>query len=341
MEENAIIQNAKLEQIDISQLMPSSLNTYDTSDIADLRGNIEACGLITPLTVIGPFDDGMYQIMSGERRFKALTQLIADGYEHFKIVPCYVCGASNMPDVERQLLIEAANLESREYTEEERNKHRIRVIRIIKAMAATNNEKHQWVLKKAEAYMSCSERYRKMYLRIIEENDESMIGMIEQGNLSIPQANAILGMNEEDRKSVMQSIEESIANGENDKDKKSAASQAIKKVIEEKQKQKEDEDKENGLNAGGSVNFEDLSEDELEDQWESLTSGMPSQGIGSSIDQYDGYSAYKDTSIAEKDKATMVKKWCEKMLQKTEYADFEEETIDVCRRVVEHFDSIE
>lgn len=57
----------KLEFVDFGNLEPSQFNSYEITAIEDMVGTLKSVGLLTPLTVIGPYPSGKYSIISGER----------------------------------------------------------------------------------------------------------------------------------------------------------------------------------------------------------------------------------------------------------------------------------
>ena len=84
-------------------------NFYKTDKgIEELAGEILMEGLLQPLVLVyEPCDQGAYKIIAGERRWKALQKLVADGHEEFAVATCKV-EASMDPD-EEQISIIIAN----------------------------------------------------------------------------------------------------------------------------------------------------------------------------------------------------------------------------------------
>lgn len=84
-------------------------NFYKTDKgIEELAGEILMEGLLQPLVLVyEPCDQGEYKIIAGERRWKALQKLVADGHEEFAVATCKV-EASMDPD-EEQISIIIAN----------------------------------------------------------------------------------------------------------------------------------------------------------------------------------------------------------------------------------------
>ena len=100
------------QEIDIDDLIPSSENFYGIRDIEDLVASIKETGLLHNL-VVRKTVQGMYEILSGERRYQALKQL---GY---KKVPCKVV---DLPDIDAEILLIQANARQRELTPSEKMK---------------------------------------------------------------------------------------------------------------------------------------------------------------------------------------------------------------------------
>ena len=87
----------EVQQIPIGDIKPSPLNprkTFDEGALQELADNIRQQGLLQPITVRPITDDtdplsiGGYEIVCGERRYRALT-IIADGNKTYK-VPCII-----------------------------------------------------------------------------------------------------------------------------------------------------------------------------------------------------------------------------------------------------------
>ena len=65
----------KLEYIDINKIHRSEKNFYEIIDIDDLAEDIKINGLNHNL-VVRPTENGTYELISGERRFTALSKLV-------------------------------------------------------------------------------------------------------------------------------------------------------------------------------------------------------------------------------------------------------------------------
>ena len=49
--------------IEKDKLVPNPLNHFPISDLTDLKNTIEQFGILSPLSVVGPYDDGTYRII--------------------------------------------------------------------------------------------------------------------------------------------------------------------------------------------------------------------------------------------------------------------------------------
>lgn len=94
-------------RVPLGRLRENKLNFYDTSDIQELTASIELNGLIEPLIVLEePEHPGCYRIISGHRRYKALSALAADDPDRWANVPVIVRNPEDAV-TEELLLIEA------------------------------------------------------------------------------------------------------------------------------------------------------------------------------------------------------------------------------------------
>lgn len=79
----------QIEYIDISKIDDDARNFYELSDLDNLAGNIELCGLQQPLRVrTSPTKPSRVVIVSGHRRKAALQMLVDEGKTQFQSVPC-------------------------------------------------------------------------------------------------------------------------------------------------------------------------------------------------------------------------------------------------------------
>lgn len=96
-------QEEELENImvDVHDLIPSKDNFY-SMDVSDLKPLIRAFGVLQPL-LIKP-EGGKYKIQAGHRRHKACLELVEEGEEWLKRIPCVI--KPDPESVERQKRLE-------------------------------------------------------------------------------------------------------------------------------------------------------------------------------------------------------------------------------------------
>ena len=125
------------ENVPVDFIVLADKNIYNESDndesIKELADNIEACGLLHPITV-NKISTEKYQIISGERRFRAVTE-----YLHWKSVPCRVF--EGLSSEAAQLKLCMANLAVREYTASQKYKFYLEVKALLEKMKASGEYK--------------------------------------------------------------------------------------------------------------------------------------------------------------------------------------------------------
>ena len=102
-----------IQYIDSDKIIKNKLNFYPIDDIDELAEDIKENGLAHNI-VVRPLPNDSYEIISGERRFTALTKLRNEGMEEYKTIPCKIIKAD---DIQAMIMLIQANSQSREITE--------------------------------------------------------------------------------------------------------------------------------------------------------------------------------------------------------------------------------
>jgi ParB family chromosome partitioning protein len=97
----------KIEFLDIEQIIPSKMNFYTVDDVAELKASIELHGIQQNLVVRKRADGEIYELISGERRYTAAKQLVAEGNNNFRRVPCKII--KSIDDIQAELQLIFAN----------------------------------------------------------------------------------------------------------------------------------------------------------------------------------------------------------------------------------------
>ena len=119
-----------LSNVPVEYIRPAKRNVFNENDtdeaIKELADDIAACGLQHPIAV-NKINSENYRIISGERRFKAMTK-----YLHKKTVPCMIF--ENLSEEQEQLRLFMANLSVREYTASQKYKFYLEVKELLEHM---------------------------------------------------------------------------------------------------------------------------------------------------------------------------------------------------------------
>lgn len=200
MTDNSITTDNRQTKIQIDKIIPNPLNTFEITDIEDLRANIAMNGLLTPLTVLSDTDD-TYILISGERRYHALKQLAKEN-PAFQEVPCYVVGNADMPEVEQRLLIESANVETREF---DRDSHNFEIARLLMKLGKDKELKRNQLTQQMAEMLNKTNRYARMYFKILEA-DPRIEELVVEKRLYVNEASQLAGTEQSEREQIIQHI---------------------------------------------------------------------------------------------------------------------------------------
>lgn len=96
----------RLQDIPIDKIYSNDKNFYPLTDIEQLANEIKLCGLMENLTVVKEHcERGEYRLVSGERRWRALTYLVEHGEDKFKNVSAKVTRFDNQNEEELYLIV--------------------------------------------------------------------------------------------------------------------------------------------------------------------------------------------------------------------------------------------
>jgi ParB family chromosome partitioning protein len=337
-----------LANLNISLLKPNPYNTFEHNDLSDLEGSLLSCGLLTPLSVIGPNEQNQYQILTGERRYYAMVHINEYQQNTFVDIPCYIVGDNNMSQVEQKLIIESSNLETRDFNKDE---HRFKIMKLLKEMVDEGKIEYQNIVNEAGKYMSVSDRYRRMYLQIFENGNLSLRTLVEGKKITVTEASRVSKLNEETQEKIIDEINNGIK-------PKVAIAKISPQKRGRKKKEENEENKVNNMpkNSKKSKNDEMTQEQKMNEQLiDALVKG---EAIDESLlnQAFDSYSSNIDLTCdttgqigrlkkpienahcddEEQSAVNFVMKWCNRMMRKYDYTDEEYEAIDAIKELISH-----
>lgn len=83
-------QEKQIVYIDIEDLEASKENFYGLRDLEALKASISLHGLLQPILVIPSKEEGKYTVLGGGRRRQAIEELVDEGKEELRKVPCII-----------------------------------------------------------------------------------------------------------------------------------------------------------------------------------------------------------------------------------------------------------
>ena len=196
----------KLEYIDINKIHRSEKNFYEIIDIDDLAEDIKINGLNHNL-VVRPTENGTYELISGERRYTALSKLVNEGNKQFASVPCKIV---ELNDLDAEIVLIQANAQTRELSEAEKLKQVQRLSELYKAKKA-NGEKVGKIREVIANDLKLSPTQVGRYERINNNLIQELKELLEQGNLSTSNASEFSTLSEESQKGILEILNKNIS----------------------------------------------------------------------------------------------------------------------------------
>lgn len=100
-----LIKERKFKLLDISSLvLQKGCKVLSTTDLDLVQNELYTNGVLSPISVIGPYEDGTYKVVDGARRLNALLTM-----KKITKVPCYIVHDKYISDKEARLLAISAN----------------------------------------------------------------------------------------------------------------------------------------------------------------------------------------------------------------------------------------
>ncbi len=205
-----------LHEIPISSLYISPVNTdFSMKGIEDLSNSISVSGLLQPLAVAGPDEENRYEVLAGARRLTAILKARETHPDFMENVSCNVVLDANASDTEKAIAVEDANIYNRDDIDS--NFHRKKMIRLFKKYETEIYEGEDGkpkentirlnVVERAKDYFRVEPRYALMFYNIFgQEGNEDIEQLLDDKKVYITQADKIVHMDEQTRKSVVDDI---------------------------------------------------------------------------------------------------------------------------------------
>lgn len=194
----------KVVSLNIRDLVPSKNNFYSVENVEELKTSIEIFGVLQNLTV-KPLDKGKYEIISGHRRHKACTELVAEGKTEFEYVPCGI--QSERDEIKEHILLIMTNSTARELTDWEKMKQAEELRKNFEILKKRENLPGRVRDLVAEALNTSSTQIAR--LSAIENNlTPEFKEKFKEGRIGTSAAYELSGMSEEQQKQAYSEYQE-------------------------------------------------------------------------------------------------------------------------------------
>lgn len=104
---NSKSKDNRYKEVYIGYIIPSRFNTYPMVEISTLAENILETGLMHPISLL-KINDHHYEILSGERRYRAMKMLYEEGHDEYETIKAMV-RIVDMDDIEKKRMIRRGN----------------------------------------------------------------------------------------------------------------------------------------------------------------------------------------------------------------------------------------
>lgn len=195
-----------IKRIPANKLHPSDKNFYkmDPAEIESLKETIELVGVKENL-VVKPLKNGEYEIISGHKRHRAVTELLEEGKVVSNLLPCKVEDAAD--DVKNELILIFTNSTQRERSDYCKMQEIQRVRELLEEYAQNNDlpgRKRDIIAGILNTSKTTIGRLDNIRRNIIPEFMEEY----KAGNISTSAANEIAGASQERQQILLEKYKE-------------------------------------------------------------------------------------------------------------------------------------
>lgn len=189
-------------------LIPSEDNFYSTEDIEKLKQSIKCLGILQPLLIENR--DGKDYVIAGHSRRKCCLQLIAEGEERFKKIPCVYKPKIELMGEEDEIIRKILVIQSNTYREKsdwEKMTESLRMEELVKEL----REKTELEGKTREIVsdlIGVSSTQIGRYHSISSNLSERLMEAFKQSKLNISTAAELAGLNEKYQTEACKILEE-------------------------------------------------------------------------------------------------------------------------------------
>ncbi|WP_294405549.1 ParB N-terminal domain-containing protein [uncultured Clostridium sp.] len=216
-----------VQELDIDLLVPSENNFYGIREIEELAESIKEYGLMHNV-VVRKRTDGKYEILSGERRFRALKEL------DYTKVPCRIV-KDNVTELDAEVMLIQANMQQRELTLQEKM-HGIKRLQEIYTEKRKNGEKLPGKTRDLIGkHLGISGVQVGRYQKIDKDLIEPLKDKLNSDDITVTQAHTLSSLTKEEQEIINDEIKD--LNCKEHKEELETLINGIKQPVENHDKQ--------------------------------------------------------------------------------------------------------
>ena len=328
------------------QIQTNPENSWENGDLTDLIASIRSFGIIEPLAIMGPMEDGNYQLLSGERRYKSILKIEEEDGVQISI-PCYLKSDGTLSKEMQRIYINSANLESREPDMRTKNAHRAAIMEDLLRIQESEHFSDRSIAAKASELFKCTPTYARFWKLVFTNGTDKLKDLLKDNGVSAKNASKISILTPEQQEAVVDRIRETnnadeahdLAQG-----RSSASTASVSDIIEDVKKEFPAAETAEVKTEKPEKEAKGKSDLKLSEQDLALLDIDPddinvNDLIGESDDSDYGYeptpSSVRSKSVDTA--AAAVIEWCNAIIKKTDPTEEEWEAIEACKEVADVF----
>lgn len=189
--EHRLMSEYDIRPIPLEKLFPSPMNFYDVSNLDYLVESMAMSGLRNPIIVKPTNNEGMHEIISGNRRFESAKILASQGDERFLLVLCIVKESENDHIAELELINDNATIRVLTPQEQVKQAERIRELcSILRKEGKVQGHTRNFIAHALGVSRSQAGVLEKIGTKLEPEVRE----LFDKGEIGITQADAIASL---------------------------------------------------------------------------------------------------------------------------------------------------
>lgn len=213
-----------VQELDIDLLVPSENNFYGIREIEELAESIKEYGLMHNV-VVRKRNDGKYEILSGERRFRALREI------DYKKVPCRIV-KDDVTELDAEVMLIQANMQQRELNLQEKMQG-IKRLQEIYTEKRKSGEKLQGKTRDLIGkHLGISGVQVGRYQKIDKDLIEPLKDKLNNDDITVTQAHTLSSLTESEQEIISDEIKE--LNCKDHKEELETLVNGIKQPVENK-----------------------------------------------------------------------------------------------------------